>query len=137
MCLYLKNESTAKVAPYNIICYKRLRFENISDSMGYQYKKRVKQPVVEIIIDKSSETTSTIDQGYHSRNEQSIDHGNELFMIPKDTKFYVGGENNNKTDNYVSETIVFLGNNNRFNRWYYTWKYKLKSYINDKTYQPI
>lgn len=58
-------------------------------------------------------------------------------MIPQGTKFYIGGENSLKTDNYVSETIMLLGKNNIFNRWYYKWKYKLKSYINDKTYQPI
>ena len=54
-------------------------------------------------------------------------------MIPKDTKFYIGGENNCGEDNYVSETIILLGSNTWFNRLYFKWKYKLKSYINDKS----
>jgi hypothetical protein len=58
-------------------------------------------------------------------------------MIPEGTVFYIGAENSNGKDNYVSETIVMLGRNNIFTRLYYKWKYNLKSYINDKTYRSI
>lgn len=138
MCLILnENRLEPIVAPYNIICYKKLDSENYSYSYGFKYFKNVLNPKVEISPTDDGFFKNSIENGYHSRNENSDNHSNRIFMIPKDTKFYIGGENIQGQDNYVSETIVLLGRNNVFTRWYYKQKYKLKSYINDKTYRSI
>jgi len=137
MCLVL-NESQKKVliAPYNIICFKHLDNNNISEYNSFQYIYGKINSFVNLKISNDTfymdHDSYVINEGYHSRNKRSkyIKFTNRIFMIPKDTKFYLGSENNiNTNDNYVSETIIMLGNNNIFTRWYYTWKYNLKSYV--------
>ena len=138
MCLHLKeNRLKPIIAPYNIICYKRLGNSNESRIYCKVYVKNIVNPTVNIIVEPDYDDGYIINEGYHSRNELSTKYNNKIFMIPEGTKFYVGGENKEGESNYASETIVLLGNNNMFNRWYFKQKYKLKSYINDKAYQSI
>lgn len=132
MCLYLtKDQNKAIIAAENIICYKFLDYRNISCYSGYDYEKGKTNPKVNLLIECNWDDTDFINEGYHSRRISG--RNNKLFMIPKGTTFYIGGENAINNNNYVSETIVLLGRNNWFNRWYYTWKYKLKEYIDEET----
>ncbi len=137
MCLHLtKEQNKAIVATENIICYKSLESDNVSYYSSYKYKKGEINPKVDlkVVTDIWYEVTH-INEGYHSRRTSK--GNNRLFMIPKGTTFYVGGENETAANNYVSETIVLLGRNNKFNRWYYTWKYNLKEYIDEEVEQSL
>lgn len=55
---------------------------------------------------------------------------NSLFVIPSNTYYYIGLENESSILNYVSETIIYLGRIDGFfgplKEWFYKTKYLIK-----------
>lgn len=117
MCLTLKKDSKELIADENIPCYKYLKSGNRSLFEKYLYIKYKENPRQElhVIIE---DDLHVIFEGYHSRNPFSVRGKTHLFIIPKNTKYYLGWEEDpiGYEDNYCSETIIFVGRNNWWNR---------------------
>lgn len=112
MCLVLENKSQEPTeAKKSIICFKVLNGKR--SDRGYVYQKFLKQPKVEFGFDSEGNVT----RGYHSRTSHSIERKSHLFVIPKGSLYYTGGENTTVYDeNYCSNQIIFIGRNNFINR---------------------
>ncbi len=144
MCLIVNKEFLElKEAEENIPCYKSLRKRNRSTHNDFHYTKgktytekgavetQIKSIVAGIAEPCGFNGSFPLTYGFHSRpinlswSEYDRSH---LFMIPKGTIFTEGGENSDvysvkDHDNYLSESIVYLGKNTWLNRLIYKWKY--------------
>lgn len=112
MCLEFR-QVDKRVASKNIIVTKQGevkkngRFEPIYTTTNFTYPR-------EILVEKVNIKPETrfgsmkINEGYHSWI--SFFGGSHLFIIPKGTTYYVGGFNDpDKTNNYCSEQIIWIG----------------------------
>lgn len=131
MCLQLGIDHKKQIAVENMSCYKSLDRGAKSQPQGYVYKKGEIQTPVTLIItprygyDRIGKRIKgySIWEGYHSRNETSISKKSHLFIIPKGAGYIVGGENSDILDNYVSTSIIYVGRNNWWNRYWQGKKY--------------
>jgi hypothetical protein len=119
MCLNIKNNSKALIAE-----------ENKSEHHGYTYVKHKTNPLIKIepITNYGFISVEThINEGYHSYVNKPA-YYSSLFIIPKGTEYYLGGINGSPywKDGYCSETIIFVGKNNWWNRFWQGRKYKVK-----------
>lgn len=132
MCMTTWGEPKIEIAKRNIICYKNLN-GSTSECSYWKYELGVTNPTVEFGISEPDRGNRySINQGYHSRTNSVIyskQHNNCIFMIPKGAKYIKGSESSlkNKNDNYVSETIIYIGKNTRWNRI----KAKFKTYVSN------
>ncbi len=131
MCLIINENQQVQVAKVNILCYKALEKGNYSDNQLYLYTKGIQDDTI-ILNPKDSDYYGQmeINQGYHSRvanknlKQYWKFYATHLFMIPKGTYYYIGGENcdpdqdfdKHNLQGYVSSNIYFIGKNNWFNR---------------------
>jgi hypothetical protein len=108
MCIVVI-DNREKIASKNIICTKKIRSNHTSEYLDFQYEKNVVNKVNNIDVPNNI--------GFHSRNINSVFYKNKktynssnyIFIIPKGSKYYIGGENEKGIDNYISEKIVFTG----------------------------
>lgn len=114
MCLEIKNENfKIKIAKKPIICFKlgrvkKNRFHSPFYSKTY-YKNMINFEVKLGIINLPNLKLIIINEGYHSY-VHFFSNGNQLFLIPKGTKYVRGGINDHDRNNgYVSENIIWLG----------------------------
>jgi len=134
MCLLVNKEEAIITAKENIFCYKQLSAFGFSQPQKFKYElgKLNKHVIInkkqadsrDVRIGNANYGETLVEEGYHSRNDSSIKDKTHLFMIPKGTKYITGGENSSDRDNYVSETIIYLGRNNWINRLIAKIKYK-------------
>ncbi len=122
MCLNITKEAQEQKAISNIPVYKSLTFFNRSVHTDFRYWrfKKNKLVMLGLMVKRYSILIREINEGYHSRNNKNDSKKNYLFIIPKGAKFYEGSENDTDLtviDGYVSNTIIYIGKNNMFNRW--------------------
>lgn len=131
MCLYiLKTKFLVQEAQENILCYKKLEWNKVSEHKRFSYEKGVVNPLVHFEQFILKDLTSQLETGagYYSFIE-SKSYATDLFVIPKGAKYCSGMDNCGDEytlphDTYISNTIVYIGNNNWFNRL----KARLKTY---------
>lgn len=123
MCL-ITNDKTVKIADKNIVCYKTMSTTKMGRPCGYGgviYKKYKRQNNVTLgVYGPSDDGWYNVEEGYHSRInfDNNSKPNKHLFVIPKGAEYLMGGENDEKKiDNYVSTNIIYLGKNNKFNRY--------------------
>jgi hypothetical protein len=132
MCLTSPTELLVSTAEKNIICFKngyvyRFKFHpSHYSSFKYIKGKSTKQVELKILSDRFNKFA--VEEGYHSstkanNEDDSYDH---VFLIPKGTKYIKGFNNYSSENNYVSETLVWMGY--KFNpiTWLRVWLYKNK-----------
>jgi len=120
MCLNVKKNAQSKIAETNIVCYKSLE-KNRSLLRNFKYSRFFVNKKVLIYMTPGlvRYSSNEINQGYHSRNSINRKTKSHLFIIPKGTEYFEGTENSENIDfidGYVSSTIIYIGKNNRFNR---------------------
>lgn len=131
MCLDAENNKI-KIAEQNIPCYKfGYLLSGIFQApiQNFEYKKNKLQILVHINIDINN--NRSVYAGYHTFNiltnakcNCSSTHGIGLFIIPKGTRYIDG--NFHGWRNRVSETLIYVGRNNWWNRWRAKIKYGVK-----------
>lgn len=125
MCLIIKENKELITKEY-LGCYKILYkasfFGGFSENFLFHYIKFKKQKIINFVL-RNNYDQIKIYEGYHSYDEKSkfIKIKNEkdldLFIIPKNTKYYKGFHNIESDTGYCSESIIYIGKNNSFNRW--------------------
>ena len=118
MCLYIKENTVKVIATVNIPAYKQLSKNGNSLMMDFYYYKFWKNWKVKLNIHQDR-FGSSLEQGYHSRMSNNSKCKDHLFIIPKNAEYYIGRENSHLfgiENGYVSNTIIYLGQNNSFNR---------------------
>lgn len=142
MCIYIKPEDNKPIiAEENIICYKSLNHNKISEFKNYKYYRykvnNAKIDISETFI--SSNPSSYIysgNSGFHSRLDKIFN--NSIFIIPKGATYYKGFENYQwiafelrlLEPNYISNKIIYVGDIPK-NNWQKFWmKLKLKQLYN-------
>lgn len=129
MCLRTKDKSE-KTAEKHIPVYKfgttSILLGFIPEFRTFSYGRYVKQKYVKLrpgVLYQGG--AYIVDEGYHSFNKlqdcKDASHRYSdlgLFIIPKGAQ-YIDGVWDNFTwcDNRVSTTLIYLGKNNKFNRW--------------------
>jgi len=107
MCLHLETSSKSKKADKPIVVYKLLTYKRgkaLSWVHEYYYKPNTLQPKVKI-----NKYSNYVEDGYHSRKNFFGQINNAVFVIPKGAEYYEGKENWSTIDNYVSDTIIYVG----------------------------
>jgi hypothetical protein len=142
MCLKTKTPEIL-IADKDIICYKESTGLQktggcyVSSPRNYQYFPGEIAPIVELKADIDlvfswdgiwPETGNyRVEEGYHSHVKNYSPGESAVFLIPKGTKYISGWYNQNPMiKNYVSETIIFIGRDNKKTRF----KLKLKALWN-------
>ncbi len=119
MCLYIKENVVKEIAIVNIPVYKQLSKDGRSLMANFYYFRfwRNFKVNLKIIHDRFG---YSLEQGYHSRMWNSVRSKDYLFIIPKGAEYYRGKENSHSSlaqeDGYISNTIIYVGKNNSFNR---------------------
>lgn len=120
MCFYIhKDHASPKIATEDIITLKTGRRKNLipftfkAVHMNFRYVRWKKQPQVSLRIYHDE-----IDAGYHSRSNieamRRLDKkgGLKVMKIPKGATYYF----NPTREEYVSDTIIYMGRASLFNK---------------------
>ena len=122
MCLKTKNNIFEKITE-SIPCYKYLEKGNKSEYYYFKYRKFI---LNKLSIDKMKRDIDHLHSGFYAINEgfhsQINDNYffNKLFIIPKNSLIIKGYYDKpidySNPDGYVSNQIIYIGKNNKFNR---------------------
>ncbi len=117
MCLNLIAGLTSQRAIGNIPVYKYLKSGSKSQHQNFVYRRFKVNEKKLLVPDYNYSEGIHLNEGYHSRKEESLHPKTHLFVIPKWSEFFEGGENSQyHVNGYCSNTIIYIGKNNWFNR---------------------
>lgn len=114
MCLTTNFAGTVEVAKTDMVVYKSGDSYGSyfrSEHQGFRYQKDKIQDKVELEITHAPYRFGRVyayHQGYHGFS--SFFKGNQVFLIPKGTKFVKGYDNDTTDEAYVAEQIAWIGN---------------------------